>query len=427
MIVIMENKKPIKISFNKLMFFIVLVICFIAIVIGFIINNAKNDINNIDYQKIICKDIPNSSMFDTINYKIISNYEEYKKIIQEFNDILIQSKSNNYVSGINTKFAENIFDTKNLLVIDIYDWGSPNFDTDIFSLKERTHSVDIKITEESHGVTDNTNEHIYIIPVSKNITTAKIQYPYQNPINLNNIIAIVVRIMALFIFIIIIIGIIKTKKKKFKMALAVYFLILIFGILAYTYNVATQKTIAYKPIIYLYPKEETEITLKLKNNENITCSYPEYTISGWNVIAKPNGDLINLSNGRSLYSLYYESTNKVNFEMKDDGFIISRNNVTKFLEEKLNLLGLTERESEEFILYWLPKLQENKYNYIRFATIDEINKNMPLEFSVKPDTLIRVLMTYKGLDKPINIEEQKLETPERTGFVAIEWGGTEIK
>ena len=58
--------------------------------------------------------------------------------------------------------------------------------------------------------------------------------------------------------------------------------------------------------------------------------------------------------------------------------------------------------------------------------MDEINQNMPLDFSVKPDTLIRILMTYKGLDKKINVVEQKLEKVERNGFVAVEWGGTEI-
>ena len=50
--------------------------------------------------------------------------------------------------------------------------------------------------------------------------------------------------------------------------------------------------------------------------------------------------------------------------------------VAEFLEDKLALLGLNEREAEEFIVYWLPKLQENKYNYIRFATMEEINENM---------------------------------------------------
>ncbi len=180
-----------------------------------------------------------------------------------------------------------------------------------------------------------------------------------------------------------------------------------------------------KPIIYLYPTVETEISVKLGYPDKIICSYPQYT-TGWNVLAKQNGDLIDLDNGRNLYSLYYESKAITEFKIENDGFVVKGTDVAKFLEEKLAILGLTERESEEFIVYWLPKLQGNKYNYIRFATIDEINTNMPLELSVTPDTLIRVLMIYKGLDNPIEVQEQQLETPKRDGFVAVEWGGTEI-
>ena len=42
-------------------------------------------------------------------------------------------------------------------------------------------------------------------------------------------------------------------------------------------------------------------------------------------------------------------------------------------------------------------------------------------------SLIRVLMQFKGLENPIDVQEQHLEMPNRTGFVAVEWGGTEIK
>ena len=170
---------------------------------------------------------------------------------------------------------------------------------------------------------------------------------------------------------------------------------------------------------------ETVLSVKLGNKDKITCSYPKY-FDGWNVIAKPNGDLKDIDTGRDLYSLYYESNNTVDFKIEKDGFIIERENVAEFLEEKLAILGLTEKESEEFIIYWLPRLKENRYNYIRFATKGEIQNNMPLEFSVEPDTIIRILMTYKGLNKPIKVEEQQLETLERKGFIAVEWGGTEI-
>lgn len=180
-----------------------------------------------------------------------------------------------------------------------------------------------------------------------------------------------------------------------------------------------------KPIIYLYPKEDTELSVKLGKPNNITCSYPEYK-DGWNVIAHPDGTLIDVNTGRKLYSLYWEGIDKIDINL-EEGFIVKGTDTIEFLEEKLSLLGLNEMEAEEFIVYWLPRLQENEYNYIRFATIDEINEIMPLEFSAEPDTIIRVLMQYKALDNYIEVNEQKLETPERTGFVAVEWGGTEIK
>ena len=185
---------------------------------------------------------------------------------------------------------------------------------------------------------------------------------------------------------------------------------------------------AYKPIIYLYPENEIQINVKLGYPELATCVYPEYDLkSGWNVLAKPNGDLIDFNTNRNLYALYYESKNKKEYNVTDEGFVVKREDTVKFLEEKLAILGLNDREAEEFIIYWLPKLQENEYNYIRFASMDEINENMPLEFSQQPDTLIRILMTYKGLNAPIQVKEQNLEKIERKGFIAVEWGGSEIK
>ena len=53
---------------------------------------------------------------------------------------------------------------------------------------------------------------------------------------------------------------------------------------------------------------------------------------------------------------------------------------------------------------------------------------MPLEFSVQPDTIIRVGMIFKGLDGYKNVEEQALKpAPERNGFTVVEWGGTELQ
>lgn len=180
-----------------------------------------------------------------------------------------------------------------------------------------------------------------------------------------------------------------------------------------------------KPIVYLYPQKTTELSVKLGNPEKITCSYPKYK-EGWKVIAEPDGTLTDVETQRKLYALYWEGKDALKPEMSE-GFIVKGEDIIEFLEEKLEILGLNEREAEEFIIYWLPKMQNNEYNYIRFASMEEINEYMPLEFSVQPDSIIRILMQYKAIDEYINIPEQELSTPKRDGFVAVEWGGTEIK
>ena len=66
-------------------------------------------------------------------------------------------------------------------------------------------------------------------------------------------------------------------------------------------------------------------------------------------------------------------------------------------------------------------MENNEWNLIRFESIEEQNENMLLNITPKPDTLIRVMMDWKAIDEPIDISEQQLITPERNGFVVVEW------
>lgn len=181
--------------------------------------------------------------------------------------------------------------------------------------------------------------------------------------------------------------------------------------------------VVYKPVIYLYPTKITEVSVKLGAPEKLLVSYPTYT-TGWRVKAQPDGSLTDLNTSRGLYSLYYEADYE-HHTIRDEGFIVKGSDTTVFLEEKLTKLGLNDREAEEFIIYWLPKLQNNAYNYIYFALTAETAENMPLEVSPAPDTVIRFTMEYYPLQSPLQIKEQKLpETPKRTGFTLVEWGGS---
>lgn len=180
-----------------------------------------------------------------------------------------------------------------------------------------------------------------------------------------------------------------------------------------------------KPIIYLYPTEETEISVTVDKPEKFTTTYPKYT-EGWKVVAKPDGTLTDCKTGRSLYALYWEGKRE-KMPKLETGFMVKREDTASFLEEKLAILGLNAREAEEFIVYWLPQLEKHPYNWIYFESLEEIEENMKLEILPKPDTCIRVMMVWKGLNKAISVPEQVLEKQERNGYTAVEWGGTEVK
>lgn len=207
------------------------------------------------------------------------------------------------------------------------------------------------------------------------------------------------------------------------LSVAMLLLLCLYGFLDYRNSLMNR--VVYKPVIYLYPEEETAVSVELGKPDLLTVSYPLYE-EGWNVTAAPNGDLLDTKTGRGLYALYYESQSAVSFRVEEDGFVVRAEDTAAFLEEKLAILGLNHHEAEEFIIYWLPILQANSYNYVRFALPEEMEQNMPLTIHPAPDTLIRILMTWKGLDRPIEVAEQALTQVKREGYTVVEWGGTRI-
>lgn len=182
-----------------------------------------------------------------------------------------------------------------------------------------------------------------------------------------------------------------------------------------------------KPVIYLYPEEETEINVKLDLDDetSLTYSYPEYPGNdGWNVTAKPDSTIYD-ENSREYSYLFWEAKTQKQWDMSE-GFVVKGSDTVKFLQEKLEYLGLTPKEYNEFIVYWMPKMQDNNYNLISFQTKD-YEDMAKLTITPEPDSIQRVFMTFKPLDEYINVKEQKLEPFERHGFSVIEWGGAELK
>lgn len=179
-----------------------------------------------------------------------------------------------------------------------------------------------------------------------------------------------------------------------------------------------------KPVIYLYPEEETQVEVKLDYEGELTTTYPAYE-NGWEVLAQPDGTLTDAKTGREYYCLFWEGISENDYDLSK-GFVVKGDETQDFLEEALAKLGLTEREANEFIIYWLPQMEGNAYNLISFQGESYTDK-ATLDITPAPDSVIRVFMAWKGLDAAVEVEPQSLEAIERTGFTVVEWGGCEVQ
>ena len=177
-----------------------------------------------------------------------------------------------------------------------------------------------------------------------------------------------------------------------------------------------------KPVIYLYPEQEQEVSVRLDYDGKLTCTYPAYD-DGWNVTAAPDGTITDES-GQEYNYLYWEGDSNQEYDFSE-GFCVAGENTAEFLEDALVRLGLTRREANEFIVYWLPRMEQNEYNLISFQN-EAYTDHARLSIQPEPDTVIRVFMAYKPLDHYQEIPEQPLSAPERSGFTVVEWGGSEL-
>jgi len=183
----------------------------------------------------------------------------------------------------------------------------------------------------------------------------------------------------------------------------------------------TRGTTAAKPVIYLYPTDTMQVSVTLDLSGQLTCTYPGYA-DGWDVTAKPDGMLTNQADGKEYSYLYWEGVCDTQYDFSK-GFVVKGQDTAAFLQAKLSALGLTAKEYNEFIVYWLPQMQDNPYNLISFQGAAYTDTAV-LDITPEPDSLLRVFMAYKPLEQYEEVEPQVLPAFEREGFTVVEWGGS---
>ena len=191
------------------------------------------------------------------------------------------------------------------------------------------------------------------------------------------------------------------------------------------------ESLSKQPVLYLYPTKTTELSVSLDYDGTLTYTYPTPQTQAdgavtWHMTASPDGDLTDVA-GRHYSSLFWEGEGPIG-GTQNDGFVVEADTATGFLEEKL---GLSEHETAEFITFWGPRIAERGRALVTFATDEYVRKAVYRFTDVSsgadaiPDTFIRVYVIIGDVPQEAVPEQNLVPAPARTGFTAVEWGGTE--
>ena len=169
---------------------------------------------------------------------------------------------------------------------------------------------------------------------------------------------------------------------------------------------AADSNLDAKPVIYLYPEETMDVCVSLSYGGTLTTTYPKYdeTTDSY---------------------LFWEGTSNIDYDLTH-GYVVKGADTAAFLQSTLSRMGLLPREYNEFIVYWLPYMEQNPFNLITFQT-EAYTENAQLTIVPKPDSVLRVFMAFRALDAWMDVEAPILPQFERTGFTVVEWGGCEVR
>lgn len=242
--------------------------------------------------------------------------------------------------------------------------------------------------------------------------------------------------------------VIEEENAGYKLRNAVFGFVIFLVIIGFVVFALTVETVNYKPAIYLYPKNTTQISVKLGKTIKYKNVIPQYK-NGWYVEAEPNGDLKDLqpkyTNCEKLpykefgfeYSkqaceinkypyIYWDGVQVVKpVPKKNEGFIVKSENIEDFLDKKADELNFNKEEKAEFVRYWNKKVKNTGWKQVKiyFLQNEDVENYLPLYIDPRPDSINRVEIVITKAKKNEKIKEQTLIPFNRSGYTMVEWGG----
>jgi hypothetical protein len=172
-----------------------------------------------------------------------------------------------------------------------------------------------------------------------------------------------------------------------------------------------------KPNIYIYPVEESEVTVRLTfpAGGGITVSDPPYG-DGWTVTVTPEG----IIDGEWTF-LFYEGRSSGSVQ-REAGWIVRREDLEGFFRENLAATHFYGPEIEDFVEFWVPRLNDHPF-FAVYPQYNPIYEGMVgLAVEPEPWTVIRLAYAVEGLEEYFDLMPAAIPAYEIGGFTVHEWG-----
>jgi len=202
----------------------------------------------------------------------------------------------------------------------------------------------------------------------------------------------------------------------------------------------------HKPVIYVYSEvDRASVRVNLAFDGVLTHLYPLPSLVhpnksvSWDITTQKNGHIT--MDDSSYRYLFWEGDIQQQRLVhllcqfsKHSAMLVSETTLVSYLEESLFAFGMIDHEIQDFITYWLPVLNQHKFNYIQF--VDKAYTDAA-SLTTQPayQNCLRVFMLFAGCDHPPaqlpEISSAKLEPLDtafnRDGLTVVEWGGMNIR
>jgi hypothetical protein len=177
-----------------------------------------------------------------------------------------------------------------------------------------------------------------------------------------------------------------------------------------------------KPAVYLYPERKSEINVSVFPQGKMLLTIPPYPKNGWDVVAEPDGT-IHYGTENFDYLYYEASLPDQIITQPTEGYVIDYEKRGVFLADLVSRLGLNEKESAQFLEYWIPILPKSPYYFIGIIPDHVLREISPLFITPQPRNVIRVSLYFKPLEHKMTVKPPIILPVSREGFTAVEWGG----